>query len=122
MDACNGVGVVTFKDDLKRDLDRVFFNPTELSSFHRLNDIVLQCVTRRISVALSSRVSEQYDGLHGDQLIVQCRAADIQSKVEELPKENERVKFDGQWYDVISCENEYGSIRLTLASYRGAYA
>lgn len=110
-----------FREYVESDLRRVFFNPLELSNFHTLNDITLQCVTRRYTAELSARQSDQYDGLHGDHLVVQCRAADILSKAKELPKENERVKFDGQWYDVLSSENEYGGLRLTLVSYRGAY-
>ena len=122
MDARDGGIVSTFKDYLKRDVEHVFFNVDELAGLHNLNGIYLHAVTQRYTERLTDRQSDQYEGLHGDHLMVQCRAADVLKKVSELPKENERVQFDGQWYDVLSSENEYGVLRLTLTSYRGTYA
>lgn len=100
----------------------VFFNPTEFSSLHVLNDVILQCVTRRYNEEMSGRQTDHYDGLHGDHMAIQFRADDFFRKEEWLPREGQRVHFDDSWYDVERCENEYGVCRLVLSSYRGAYA
>lgn len=110
---------MTFKDDLKADLESVFFNPNEFSRLHIINGVFLQCVERKYSEQMTSRLGDQYTELHGDHLVIQFRAEDLLRKCDRLPHERERLKYDGKMYTVEHAENEYGGCRYTLTSYRG---
>lgn len=107
-----------FRDDLITDHE-VFLNTREFAALHTLENVLLDCTTRRYTSKLSGRQSDDYDGLHGEHLAVQFRATDYLRKGLALPKEKERVRFDGRMYTVESAENEFGIVRLVLSSYRG---
>lgn len=109
----------TFKEDMSTDLHSVFFNSRELSSFHVVNGVILQCVVGQYTQEMTSRLSDQYTELHGDHLVIQFRAEDFLRKRERLPHERERLKFDGKFYTVERAQNEYGCCRYRLSSYRG---
>ena len=111
-----------FKDDLRADLRDVFFNFDELAKLHWLNGVLLAGTERRCTERLSERRSEDYDALHGESVTLMFRAEDFLRKSARLPKEKERVKYDGAWYDVKHASSEYGCCRLEMESQRGRYA
>ena len=111
--------MMTFKEDMKADLESVFFNTKELSRFHEINGVILQSVERWYTEQMTSRLGDQYTELHGEHLVIQFRAEDLLRKCARLPHERERLKYDGKLFTVDHAENEYGSCRYTLTSYRG---
>ena len=110
---------MSFKDDVKTDLNSVFFNLQELTGYHVLDGVILQCAVRDYTEQMTGRLSDQYNELHGEHLVIQFRAEDFLRKHERLPHERERLTFDDRRYTVEHAENEYGCCRYTLTSYRG---
>ena len=113
---------MTLKDCFRADLANIFFNNRELGRLHVLNGVILPSTERRWTGRLTNRQSEDYDGVHGEQVTLMFRAEDFCRKTYRLPKEKERVRLDGAWYDVMRSSEEYGCCRLELASQRGRYA
>lgn len=110
------------KDDFRADLRDVFFNFDEFAELHELNGVVMAASERRWTERLTDRRSEDYDAVHGESVTLMFRASDFLRKSARLPKEKERVRYDGAWYDVAHASNEYGCCRLELTSQRGRYA
>ncbi len=110
------------KDCFRVDIERLFFNFDELTKLHWLNGVLLAGSERRWTGRLTDRQSEDYDAIHGEQVTVMFRSDDFLRKAPRLPKEKERVLYDGSWYDVQRASEEYGVCRLELASQRGRYA
>lgn len=112
----------TLKEQLRRDLEGVFFNATELSSLHELEGVLLQAVVGRHTSEMSGRLGDHYAGLHGDHISIQFRTSDFLRKNERLPCEGEEVKLDGSIWTVSRSQDEYGGARLELEHYRGVQA
>ena len=113
---------MTLKECFRADLEKVFFNNREMGQLHELNGVLLPSTIRRWTGRLTERQSEDYDAIHGEQVTLMFRAEDFLRKASRLPKEKERVRLDGAWYDVKRSSEEYGCCRLELASQRGRYA
>ena len=112
--------MMTLREMFAKDLP-TFISAGGLSKLHTLNGVILQAATRHYTSEMSGRMSDQYESVHGEHLSVQLKAEDLLRKCANLPVEGDRLQFDGRWYDVESCENEFGICRLVLTSYRGAY-
>ena len=112
--------MMSLREMFARDLP-TFIHSGGLSKLHVLNGVMLQAATRDYTSEMSSRLSDQYESVHGEHLSVQFKAEDLLRKCATLPVEGDRLKFDERWFDVASCENEFGICRLMLTSYRGAY-
>ena len=112
---------MTLKDDLRADIERVFFDVTELAELHELKHVIVPSTKRRYDALMSGRDRDDYDGLHGDHLEIQFRAEDFTRKEERLPREKERILFDGRWFEVERIEVEYGVARLVMSRYRGRH-
>lgn len=112
--------MMSLREMFKKDLP-TFISAGGLSKLHTLNGVILQAATRHYTSEMSSRLSDQYESVHGEHLSVQFKAEDLLRKCATLPVEGDRLNFDGRWYDAESVENEFGICRLVLTSYRGAY-
>lgn len=113
---------MTLKDCFRADVKNLFFNFNELAKLHRLNGVILAATERKWTARLTERQSEDYDAVHGESVTLMFRAEDFRRKAARLPKEKERVRYDGAWYDVKHSSEEYGVCRLELESQRGRYA
>ena len=109
------------KEAFKKDAVRVFFNFEELAVLHELNGVLLASVESRCTERLTDRQSEDYEAVHGSQIELTFRAEDFMRKATRLPKEKDRVRLDGVWYDVVRSQNEFGVCRLRLTGQEGPY-
>lgn len=112
---------MTFRDQVAADITGVFLNPDEFAETHTLDNTELLAVVSRDSSTKRSGISSRnYDGLHGEFITVNFRAADFA----RTPKQGENIKLDGKPYKVDSCNVAMGMVTLKIGAYRmgGAFA
>ena len=109
---------MTLKEAMLSDVD-VFLNVGEFAAIRELCGVLLPISYQYYNDALSGRVSDEYEGLHGDHVRLTFRAADFLKKKAHLPREKERVKFRGKNYTIEHSESEFGMCRLEMSRYRG---
>lgn len=112
---------MTFREQVVADISGVFINPDEFAETHTLDGTeLLAVVSRDSSTHRSGTSGRNYDGLHGEFITVNFRAADFA----RTPKQGENIKLDGKSYKVDSCNVAMGMVTLKIGAYRmgGAFA
>lgn len=106
---------MTFREQVVADITDVFLNPDEFAEMHTIDTTeLLAVVSNDASLKRSGVSSRNYDGLHGEFLTVNFRAADYDRR----PKQGENVKIDGKLYKVDSCTVSMGMVTLKVGAYR----
>lgn len=106
---------MTFREQVAADITDVFLNPEEFAELHTIDTTELLAVVSRDSSTKRSGVSSRnYDGLHGEFLTVNFRAADYDRR----PQQGENIKVDGKLYKVDTCSEAMGMVTLKVGAYR----
>lgn len=103
---------MSFKEQVMRDLDKIFINTKEFAQEHDLNCTVCNAVLEGLTTKeRSARAAENYEGMFKSALIVHVRAGDLP----EVPPHGEIFRVDGKVYMVDTCDEEMGLLTIGLA-------
>ena len=106
-----------FKEMLQADL-AIFINLEEFSEEITLDGVTLPAQITTSTKEKSARLSENFQGLHGDFITVYFKTADYCAARKRLPNYGEYVILNGKRYVVESSSDEGGIAKLVLSSYR----
>ena len=87
---------MSFKDLIKKDVQKIFMNPDEFSEIHNIND--------------KDMPNQNSSGIYVNQKLVYVSAQDYG----KLPKQGSRIVMDGYLYMVADAIDEGGVYTLTL--------
>ena len=105
------------KDDLNNDL-QTFLNADEFAEFANVDGVLIAAQISRHTTEKSERLTEQFDGLHGDFITIYFKAEPYIKKRSRLPKKGELCYVDDVRYGVEFAENQAGICKLILSAYR----
>ncbi len=105
-----------FKDMVAADIDNVFLNTDEFAEEHNLNGTICKCILQDESVmealSIDEQMNQNYQGLYGSRLIVNCKAADLPM----VPVTDQTFRVEGKLYLVESCANDMGMLTIQLVA------
>lgn len=104
----------SLKEVIAADLD-IFVELEEFAQVIELDGVKLPAQKITHTEEKSARLTEQYDGLHGDFITIYFRREDYPKK---LPVQGQWVVVDSRRYDVVSSQEELGMAKLICAAYR----
>lgn len=105
---------MTFKEQLAADLD-IFVEVDEFAQEVEIDGVTLKAQKISHTAEKSQRLSEQFEGLHGDYVTLYFKASDYPKK---LPVQGAWIICGGKRYDVLSSAEELGIVKLVLSAYR----
>ena len=115
---------MTFKEHLKKDIDRTFINIDEFSDYHTVNGKQMK-VQVDSNELIDRQKRYQYnlnlysDGIYLEQLLFYVKASDMEA-VGGLPKIGRSLNFDGREYIVADAIDENGIYSIELNGNRSA--
>lgn len=102
---------MSFKDLIKKDVQKIFMNPDEFSEIHNINgkDMPIQ-IDANEQIEREKRQNQNTSGIYVNQKLVYVSAQDYG----KLPKQGFRIVMDGYLYMVADAIDEGGVYTLTL--------
>ena len=108
---------MTFKDDLAED-KYTFLNVNEFSELATVDGVLMKCQISHWTAEKSNRLTETFDGLHGDFTTIYFDADVYIKKRQRLPRNGEQIYVNSKRYDVVSVKNEMGIAKIVCSAYR----
>ncbi len=104
-----------FKEILQRDCERVFLNPKEFGSLHKIDgrDMVIQIDDSEVTEREKKWQSET-DGIYERQFLFYV----LQKKFGPLPVIGRMIKIDGSEYRILDAKSEGGIYSITVGRKR----
>lgn len=101
---------MTFKDQMARDVNNVFLNPSEFADILIYNNIPYACIVFEDEFTHEMATAKQLDGV-----FIQNTHVLIDSKaLKKPPVDGERVKLNNKYYYVADVQNEQGVYNISL--------
>lgn len=101
----------SFKEQIAADNAAIFINDLEFAEIHCLNGLACKAIVQDISVDDSLSVkNDNYYGLYGKRLQVNCLKADLP----DVPVYGMRFYLDDVMYDVESVSDDMGILTIQL--------
>lgn len=105
-----------FQEQIAADNAAVFINDVEFAELHNLNGIECKAIVQDISVAQSLSISlgkdDDYYGVYGERLQVNCLKADLP----EVPVYGMQFYLDDRLYEVESTGDDMGILTIQLVA------
>ena len=103
---------MNFKDQLKKDMNNVFFNINEFAEIHKVNG-------KDVRIVIDDDLfKEKYNTIEADGLIILGKVLFIQK--EDLtgePKTGRKITIDGKEYDIIDVSLKNNMYEIDLQKY-----
>ena len=101
---------MTFKDQLDRDVNNVFLNPTEFADNFSIDGVVYTGIIYQDEFTHEKAMAKQIEGI-----FIQNTHILIDSKaVKTPPVDGQRIKIKNKFYYVDDVQNEQGVLHITL--------
>ncbi len=105
-----------FQEQIAADNAAVFINDMEFAELHNLNGIECKAIVQDISIAQSLSISlgkdDNYYGIYGERLQVNCLKADLP----EVPVYGMQFYLDDRLYEVESTGDDMGILTIQLVA------
>lgn len=103
---------MSFKEQLERDVNNVFLNPTEFADNVSIDGTIYTCIIYKDEFTHETRESEDVAGV-----FIQNTHILIDSKSIRTPPVNgQRLNIKNKYYFVIDVQNEQGVIHITASA------
>lgn len=108
---------MTFKEQLAADRD-IFLSSDEFAEEVTIDGVRLTGQISAYTADKSERLNQQFDGLHGDWLVVYFKADAYTAQRTRLPVQGQWALINGRRFDVVSCAEQGGICKLVCSAYR----
>lgn len=108
---------MSFRANLHDDL-HVFVAPDEFAELVEIDNVLCQAQLIQHTADKSQRLTENFDGLHGDFTEIFFKAEPYVKKHGKLPQRGDLVYINGRRYKAERVEDELGMIHLIASAYR----
>lgn len=107
---------MTFKDQLEKDLDSIFFNPVEFGEPHTINGKELMIVVDNDMLAKTELgKTERDDGILSDKILIFVREKDLDFE----PVSEMLIQYDGNQHEITDVLHDFGGYTIVLGAYQG---
>ena len=107
-----------FKDIVKKDIEKVFFNPEEFGSPHQIGERTLNLIVddnEMVEREKRAPLKDLTDGTYRRKLMFYVAAREFGP----LPAVGKLLSLDGRQYRIIDAVNEDGVYSISLEAVRG---
>ena len=108
---------MSFKDDVAADID-TFLELEEFGEEIVIDGVKLIGVISTYTQEKSARMTETFEGLHGDWQEIYFRTEDYCAVKKFLPKHGDWTIINGKRYDVLTSADQSGIAKIICAAYR----
>lgn len=108
---------MNFRDNLHDDLP-VFVEPDEFAQIVDVDGVLCQAQLIQHTAEKSQRLTENFDGLHGDFTEIFFMAEPYVKKHGKIPQRGDLVYINKKRYKAERVEDELGMIHLIASAYR----
>ena len=103
---------MSFKDQLERDVNNVFLNPTEFADNVSIDGVIYTCIIFKDEFTHETNRSIQVDGVY-----IQNTHILIDSKsIRTPPVDGQKLNIKNIYYYVTDLQNEEGVIHITASA------
>lgn len=106
----------TFKEQLEKDINSIFFNPLEFAEPHTINgEPALIVIDNDYLAKLYTGKKERDDGILTDKILIFIRESDISFK----PIPEMLIDYDGEQYEITDVKADFGGYTIILGANQG---
>ncbi|MDC7288536.1 hypothetical protein NXH76_12045 [Blautia schinkii] len=107
---------MTFKEQLEKDLDNIFFNPLEFGEWHTINgEKKLIVVDNDMLAKLVLGKTERDDGILSDKILIFVREDDLDFE----PVSEMLIEYDGNQHEITDVLTDFGGYTIILGANQG---
>lgn len=107
---------MTFKDQLEKDLNNIFFNPEEFGELHTINGKeMLIVVDNDMLKELELGKTDRDDGMLSDKILIFVREADLDFE----PVSEMLIEYDGNQHEITDVLHDFGGYTIILGANQG---
>lgn len=106
---------MSFKDEARRDIERVFLNPLEFAEPHDIDGTIIQCVVDvdNIDGRSGTKGSTQWmDGVYQVTRHIYVKAESLPQK----PVRGQRIRLDGEYFYIDDVNDHMGMLDITITA------
>lgn len=108
---------MSLKDDVVADIE-IFLELEEFGEEITIDGVKLIGVISTYTQEKSARLTETFDGLHGDWQEIYFRTEDYCAVKKFLPKHGDWILVNNKRFDVVSSTDQCGIAKLLVSAYR----
>lgn len=104
---------MALKDNIQRDIEKVFFRTDDFASSHFIDGKTVNCIIDAdvIKERQGRSASEYSEGVYAGEKIIYCKASDM-----ETPSRGQVIDVDGDIFQVVAVDIVDGVLEITITS------
>lgn len=104
---------MALKDNIQRDIDKVFFRTDDFVSSHVIDGEIVNCIIDAdvIKERQGRSASEYSEGVYTGEKVIYCKASDM-----TVPSRGQVIDVDGDIFQVTSVDVVDGVLEITITS------
>lgn len=99
-----------FQDQVKKDLDAIFFNPNEHPELHNIDGQDVLCIIDTDVSQQLEKPKERREGTYEDRIMLYVKEADLP----DVPEFGQIMDLDGEQWRVVNRNRDMGALTVTL--------
>ena len=103
-----------FQENLKEDLEKVFFNNLELATSHKIGDTIYEVVIDD-EILATRKIRDDIENISIGSLLFYIKESELGYK----PRIDTKMGFDNKSYIVVDVKEDFGILEITLQANEG---